>query len=127
MNCPQTLKYSKTHEWVLAEEGIATIGLSDFAQDELGDIVYVEMPEVDDTFEAGDTLGEVESVKAVSEVNCPLSGTIVEINEELLDSPEAINSDPYGAWICKVSYEELPEDLMDADAYAAYCEAEKNA
>ena len=91
MNCPETLRYSKSHEWVKMEEGIAVIGLTDYAQNELGDLVFVNLPEVDDTVTAGEALGDVESVKAVSDIFCPVSGTVCEVNEELLDHPELIS------------------------------------
>ena len=102
MNYPVDLKYSKSHEWVKYEDGIAVIGISDFAQDALGDVVFINLPEVGDTVNAGESFGDVESVKAVSDVNSPVTGVVLEINEELIDSPELLNEDPYGAWIIKV-------------------------
>lgn len=118
-------KYSKTHEWVYDEDGYKVIGLSDFAQEELGDLVYVNLPEVGDEVIIGETFADVESVKAVSDVYSPVSGFVAEINEALLDSPEMINSAPYDAWFIKVSEGEESEELMDADDYAAFCEEEK--
>ena len=119
MNCPETLRYSKSHEWVKMEEGIAVIGLTDYAQSELGDLVFVNLPEVDDTVTAGEALGDVESVKAVSDIFSPVSGTVCEINEELLDHPELINEAPYDAWLIKVKEITDEEELLDAAAEAA--------
>ena len=124
MNIPAELSYSKSHEWVSMEGGVATIGLTDYAQSELGDLVFVNLPEVGDEVVAGEALGDVESVKAVSDVFSPVSGKVVEINEALLDSPESINEDPYGAWFIKVEEITDEEELLDADAYAAFCESE---
>ena len=124
MNYPVELKYTKDHEWMKMEGDIAVIGISDFAQDALGDVVFINLPEVGDTVTAGESFGDVESVKAVSDVNSPVSGVIVEVNEELADSPENLNSDPYGAWIIKVEQITETEDLMDAAAYEAFCAEE---
>ena len=96
------LKYSESHEWVKVEGNIAVIGVSDFAQAEMGDITYVDMPDVDDAVEAGEEFGALESVKASSELISPVSGTVVEVNEALEDAPEMVNEDAYGAWIIKV-------------------------
>ena len=115
------LKYSKDHEWVKEEDGLFVIGISDFAQDALGDLVFVNLPEVGDAVTAGEAFGDVESVKAVSDLLCPVTGTVAEINEELLDAPEKLNEDPYGAWIIKVSDVTATEDLLDAAAYEAFC------
>ena len=114
------LKYSRDHEWVKEEDGLFVIGISDFAQDALGDLVFVNLPEVGDAVTAGEAFGDVESVKAVSDLLCPVSGTVAEINEELLDAPELLNNDPYGAWIIKVSDVTATEDLLDAAAYEAF-------
>ena len=114
------LKYSRDHEWVKEEDGLFVIGISDFAQDALGDLVFVNLPEVGDAVTAGEAFGDVESVKAVSDLLCPVSGTVAEINEELLDAPEKLNEDPYGAWIIKVENVTACEDLLDAAAYEAY-------
>ncbi len=124
MNCPEILRYSKSHEWVKKEGEIAIIGLTDFAQSELGDLVFVNLPEVDDTVTAGEALGDVESVKAVSDIFSPVSGTVAEVNEELLEHPEQINDAPYDAWLIKVKDITGEEELLDAADYEAHCEAE---
>ena len=124
MNYPVDLKYTKDHEWLKMEGDIAVIGISDFAQDALGDVVFITLPEVGDTVTAGEALGDVESVKAVSDVNSPVTGVVVAINEELVDAPETLNSDPYGAWIIKVENITEEEELMDAAAYEAFCAEE---
>ena len=124
MNYPAELKYTKDHEWMKMEGDIAVIGISDFAQDALGDVVFINLPEVGDTVTAGESFGDIESVKAVSDVNSPVTGVIVEVNEELADSPENLNSDPYGSWIIKVEKITATEDLMDAAAYEAFCAEE---
>ena len=121
---PKELKYTKTHEWVRYEGDAAFVGISDYAQHALGDLVFVNLPEVGDTVTAGEPFGDVESVKAVSDLLSPVSGTVCEINEELLDAPEKINEDPYGAWMIKVEGAEEGEDLMDAAAYEEHCAAE---
>ncbi|MBR6247212.1 MAG: glycine cleavage system protein GcvH [Bacteroidales bacterium] len=115
------LLYSESHEWVKVDGDIATIGVSDFAQKEMGDITYVDMPEVDDEVEAGEEFGALESVKASSDLYSPVSGVVVEVNEALEDSPELINEDAYAAWIIKVRISDPSEldALMDAAAYAA--------
>ena len=118
-------KYHEEHEWVRVEGQEAVIGISDYAQDQLSDVVYVELPEVGDTFEQGDVLAVVESVKAASDVYMPVSGEILEVNEILEDSPELVNQDPYGeAWFVRVAMTDLSEldGLMDAEAYKAYLE-----
>lgn len=120
MAVPSELKYSKEHEWVKVEGNIATIGITDFAQNELGDIVFVELPEVDDEVSEGETFGSVESVKTVSELYSPVSGKITEINEDLEDEPEAVNESPYEkAWMVKVELSDESElyALMDANGY----------
>ena len=124
MNYPVELKYTKDHEWMKMEGDIAVIGISDFAQDALGDVVFINLPEVGDTVTAGESFGDVESVKAVSDVNSPVTGVIVAVNEELADSPENLNSDPYGSWIIKVENITDTEELMDAAAYEAFCTEE---
>ena len=124
MNYPVELKYTKDHEWMKMEGDIAVVGISDFAQDALGDVVFINLPEVGDTVTAGESFGDVESVKAVSDVNSPVTGVIVEVNEELADSPENLNEDPYGAWIIKVEQITETEELMDAAAYEAFCAEE---
>ena len=124
MNFPAELKYSKDHEWVKFEGDTAIIGISDFAQDALGDVVFVNLPGEGDEVNAGETFGDVESVKAVSDLVSPVSGTIVAVNEELADAPETLNSDPYGAWIIKVEGVSAQEELLDAAAYEAFCAEE---
>ena len=124
MNFPAELKYTKDHEWMVMEGDIAVIGISDFAQDALGDVVFINLPEVGDTVTAGESFGDVESVKAVSDVNSPVTGVIVAVNEDLADSPENLNSDPYGSWIIKVENISATEELLDAAAYEAFCAEE---
>ena len=115
------LKYSESHEWVKVEGNIAVIGVTDFAQKEMGDITYVDVPDVDDSFEAGEDFGALESVKASSDLYCPVSGKVVEVNEELEDAPEKVNEDAFAAWIIKVEMSDASEldALMDAAAYKA--------
>ena len=124
MNFPAELKYTKDHECLKMEGDIAVIGISDFAQDALGDVVFINLPEVGDTVTAGEAFGDVESVKAVSDVNSPVTGVVVAVNEELSDSPENLNSDPYGSWIIKVEQITETEELLDAAAYEAFCAEE---
>jgi glycine cleavage system H protein len=122
MNFPENLKYTKDHEWVLIEGNTATVGITDFAQSELGDIVYVEVETVDETIDKEEVFGTVEAVKTVSDLFLPLSGTIESFNEELDQNPELVNSDPYGAgWMIKMSVDNLDEieELLDVDAYKA--------
>ncbi|MBO8136663.1 MAG: glycine cleavage system protein GcvH [Desulfotomaculum sp.] len=124
-NIPGELKYSKEHEWVKVDGGRAVIGITDYAQDSLGDIVFVELPNVGDTFEAGDTLGVVESVKAASDIYTPLSGKVVEINRELEDSPEVINEDPYEkGWmvVLELSDPSQVENLLSKEEYEQFLE-----
>lgn len=121
MAVPNELKYSKEHEWVKVEGNVATIGITEYAQSELGDIVFVELPETDDEINEGDTFGSVESVKTVSELYAPISGKVVEVNEELEDSPEFVNESPYEkAWVVKVeiSDESQIEALLTAEKYS---------
>ena len=120
MNFPENLKYTKDHEWVLIEGDTATVGITDFAQSELGDIVYVEVETVDETLDKEEVFGTVEAVKTVSDLFLPLSGTIESFNEDLDQNPELVNSDPYGAgWMIKMSIDNLDEieELLDVDAY----------
>ena len=124
MNYPVELKYTKDHEWMVMEGDVAVIGISDFAQDALGDVVFINLPEVGDTVTAGESFSDVESVKAVSDVNSPVTGVIVAVNEDLADSPENLNSDPYGSWIIKVENITATEELLDAAAYEAFCAEE---
>jgi glycine cleavage system H protein len=118
------LLYTDDDEWIRVEDGEAYVGISDYAQDSLSDIVYLEFPSVGDTFEKGETFGVVESVKAAGDLMMPVSGKIVEVNEELLDTPEAVNEQPYDSWMVKISLSDSGEleGLMDAEAYGAYCE-----
>ena len=122
---PENLRYSKEDEWVKLDGDVATIGITDYAQDSLSDIVYLELPEVGASFGAGDIFGVVESVKAASDLFAPVSGEVIEVNDALTDTPEVVNEDPYdAAWMIKVKLADPGEvdDLMDAAAYAAYCE-----
>ncbi len=121
---PAELSYTTSHEWVSLEGDVYTIGLTDYAQDALGDLVFVNLPEVGDDVAAGEAFADVESVKAVSDVFSPVTGEVVEINEDLLDAPESINEDPYGAWLVRVGEVSEVGDLLDAEAYAAHCEQE---
>ena len=126
MNYPDNYKYSKSHEWVLFEEdGSARIGLTDYAQKELGDLVFVNLPEEGDEVTAGEPFGDVESVKAVSDVYSPVTGIVEEINEELLDSPELINTDANEAWMIRVKDIMDQEELLDAADYEVYVETRK--
>ena len=120
------LLYSESHEWVKVEGEIAVVGISDFAQHSMGDLVYVDMPEVDDEAVKGEEFGAVESVKAASDLYSPVSGTVVEVNEALEDAPELLNQDAYANWIIKVKMSDPSEveDLMDAAAYQEMCEKE---
>jgi glycine cleavage system H protein len=122
LNYDPNLKYAETDEWAGVEGDIVTVGISDYAQDALSDIVYVELPEVGDEVSAGDAVATVESVKAASDILRPVSGEIVEVNEAQEHTPEAINEEPYGAWIFKVKASDLSEldKLMDAAAYEAF-------
>jgi glycine cleavage system H protein len=128
MEFPDGLKYSKEHEWVLVEDKVAIIGITEFAQHELGDVVYVELPEIGEKIVKDDPFGAVESVKAVSDVFAPVSGAVVEINDTLPENPETINDDPYGdGWMIKVEMTDMDDlkDLMSAEEYAEYIEQQK--
>lgn len=118
------LFYSESHEYVKVEGNIGYVGISDYAQHALGNVVYVDMPDVDDEIEAGSEFGAVESVKAASDLIAPVSGVVIEVNEKLDDEPELINQDPYENWIVKVEMSDKTEldSLMEADAYEAFCE-----
>ena len=124
MNYPAELKYSKSHEWVKMDGDVAVIGISDFAQDALGDVVFINLPAEGDEVTAGESFGDVESVKAVSDLICPVTGVICAVNEELLDAPELLNKDAYAAWIIKVENITDQEELLDAVAYEAFCAEE---
>lgn len=126
-NIPADLRYASSHEWARQEnDGTVTVGISDHAQDALGDVVFVELPEVGKQLTAGQEAGVVESVKAASDIYAPVSGEVVAINEALTDSPELVNSDPYGSWFFKLKPSDAGEldKLLDAAAYQAACEAE---
>jgi glycine cleavage system H protein len=123
MKVLEGLYYSKEHEWVKVEGNLALIGISDHAQLGLGDVVYVELPEVDTELQAGDTLGVVESVKAASDVYTPVSGKVLRVNEELVDNPERINEDPYGSWMAELELSDSSEleGLLSLEEYKAWC------
>ncbi len=121
MNFPAELKYSKSHEWVkMLDDTTALVGITDYAQSELGDLVFINLPQEGDATTKEESFCDVESVKAVSDVICPVTGVVAEANEELMDAPEKLNEDPYGAWIAKISEISATEDLLDADGYQAY-------
>lgn len=121
MLTPEELLYSESHEWLkVLEDGTALIGITDYAQDELGDIVFVNLPMEGDSVAAGEAFGDVESVKAVSDVICPVDGTVVAVNEELLDAPQLINENPYDAWFIKVENFSGDDQLMSAAEYEAF-------
>ncbi|NNF55422.1 MAG: glycine cleavage system protein GcvH [Acidimicrobiales bacterium] len=126
MDVPNDLRYSKDHEWIKANgDRRFTVGITDYAQDALGDVVFVDLPDVGASVTIGDSIGEIESTKSVSDVYAPLTGTVVEVNSELLDAPEKVNADPYGdGWmfVVEVASDENVEGLMDAAAYAALTE-----
>ena len=120
MNIPADLRYTKEHEWVLLDGDTATVGITDFAQGELGDIVFVEIETVGKSLSANDIFGTVEAVKTVSDLYLPVAGTVLEVNQVVIDSPETVNTDPYGAgWMIKMQVKDIASvaDLMDADAY----------
>lgn len=125
---PNELKYLKTHEWArLEEDGTVTVGITDHAQHALGDVVYVELPELDVALEAGDEAGVVESVKAASDIYAPIGGTVIAVNATLEDAPETVNEDPYGnGWFYRVDPNDVADlkELLDAEAYIEVCEAE---
>lgn len=124
-NIPTDLRYTKDDEWIRVDGDIGTVGITDYAQDALSDIVYVELPSEGDSFKEGDTFGVVESVKAASDLYMPVSGEVVAVNEDLPDAPETLNSDPYTeGWLIRVKILDASEldSLMDADAYSAYCD-----
>ena len=121
---PAEMKYSKDHEWMKEEDGVVVIGISDFAQDALGDVVFVNLPGEGDEVTAGEAFGDVESVKAVSDLVSPVSGTVSAVNEELLDEPEQLNKAPYDAWLIKVENVGDTSELLDAAAYEAFCAQE---
>lgn len=124
MKVSKELLYTKSHEWVRVEGNIAYIGISSYAEEQLGEIVFVDLPELNTEIKAGDEFAEVESVKAVSEIFSPISGTIIQVNEELLDSPQNINEDVYVSWFVAVEMSDTGEldDLLGAEAYERFCE-----
>jgi len=120
MNIPEKFKYSKEHEWLEVESDTVTVGITDYAQGELGDVVFVELPGVGDTFDIQDAFGTIEAVKAVSDLYCPISGEVIEINDTLEDAPETVNKDPYGeGWMIKLKINDPTQlgELLDANAY----------
>jgi glycine cleavage system H protein len=127
MDYPEDLKYTEEHEWVMVEDDVVTVGITDFAQDALGDVVFVELPDDGSTVESGKSFGVVESVKAVSDIYAPVSGEVVEVNEELPDTPELVNTSPYeDGWMVKIKLADTSEldALLDADVYKAFVEEE---
>ena len=121
---PAEMKYSKDHEWMKEEDGVVMIGISDFAQDALGDVVFVNLPGEGDEVTAGEAFGDVESVKAVSDLVSPVTGIVCAVNEALLDEPEQLNKAPYDAWLIKVENVTDTSDMLDAAAYEAFCAQE---
>ena len=128
MPYPATYRYTREHEWIAVEGNTGLIGITDYAQSSLGDIVYVDLPKVGDTVAAGAPLGAIESVKTVSEIYAPVSGTVIAINEELVNAPERLNQDPHGTWIVRVEMADAGElaKLLDAAAYEAFLAEESN-
>ncbi|MBF0492885.1 MAG: glycine cleavage system protein GcvH [Deltaproteobacteria bacterium] len=127
MHCPEDLKYTKEHEWVRVKGNVATLGITDYAQDQLGDIVFVELPEEGEDVEKGDTFGVVESTKSVSDLYLPVSGRVIEVNDPLLDSPEIVNEDSYGeGWMIRIEMDDKSEldDLLSAEEYEAFLKEE---
>ena len=122
MSNPQQLRYSKEHEWLsAAEDGVSTVGITEHAANALGDVVYVQLPEVGDTVTAGETCGELESTKSVSDLYSPVTGEITEVNEDVVNDPSLVNSEPFeGGWLFKVRVSEKPADLLSADEYDAH-------
>ncbi|WP_329301754.1 glycine cleavage system protein GcvH [Streptomyces sp. NBC_00659] len=122
MSNPQQLRYSKEHEWLsVAEDGVATVGITEFAANALGDVVYAQLPAVGDTVTAGESCGELESTKSVSDLYSPVDGEVVEANQDVVDDPALVNSAPFeGGWLFKVRVAGEPEDLMSADEYTAF-------
>lgn len=120
MNIPEDLRYSTDHEWAVVDGDVARIGITDYAQDALGDVVYVELPQAGDRVDQGEPFGEVESTKSVSELFAPVSGVVSEVNDELAGAPQRLNEDPYGdGWICTITFDDAAEldSLLDADGY----------
>ncbi|MEJ2078243.1 MAG: glycine cleavage system protein GcvH [Acidobacteriota bacterium] len=129
MNVPPDLLYTKEHEWVLVENDTATVGITDYAQQELGYVVYIELPDEGVTFEAEESFGSVESVKAVSEIYMPLAGKVLEVNADLVEAPEVINEDPYGeGWMIRIAVDDVAQidQLMSTEEYQSYLEEESD-
>jgi len=129
MSTPKDLKFSETDEWIKVKGNTALIGISDFAQNQLSDIVYIEFElDVDDDFDKEETIATIESVKAAADIHAPVSGTVLEINEALIDNPETLNEDPYGSWLFKISIDDPSEvdTLMDGETYDRFCEDRGN-
>ena len=124
MNYPNELNYTKDHEWIKEEDGKTVIGISDFAQEQLGGLVFINLPEVGDEISVGEVFCDVESVKAVSDIYSPVTGVIVEVNEDLADNPELMNDTPYDAWIIKVEQVSETDELMNAQEYEAFTKEE---
>ena len=126
MDFPKDLRYTEEHEWVRVDGSVATVGITEYAQDQLGDIVFLELPNPGTEFKAGDTLGTVESVKAVSDIYSPIAGKVIEANQALAGAPEQVNQDPYGSWMVKLAIADAGEldELLDAEAYAKFVEEE---
>lgn len=125
MKIEKDLKYTKTHEWIkFLDDTTALIGITDYAQEQLGDLVFINMPAVGDEVSCDSPFGDIESVKAVSDINSPVDGIVAEVNEEIADAPQNINEDPYGSWIIKVSNITEIGELMDADSYESFCQEE---
>ena len=125
MHVPENLRYSPDHEWALADGDVVRVGITDYAQDALGDVVYVDLPEVGARLDQGSPFGEVESTKSVSDLYAPVTGTVTEVNQELVDAPERLNEDPYGeGWICVIAPDDVGqvEAMLDADAYRSLIE-----
>lgn len=125
MNHSSDLKYTASHEWIREEDGLTLVGITDYAQDSLGDIVFVNLPEAGDSVEVGESFADVESVKAVSDIFSPVTGVVEEVNEDLADAPEKLNEDPYGSWLIKVSGVTAYEDLLSAEEYEKSCAEEE--
>lgn len=126
MNIPSQLKYTRSHEWIKAlENGCLQVGVTDYAQDSLGDLVFVNLPQAGDEVTRGESFADVESVKAVSDIYSPVTGKVRAVNEMLMDSPEAINEDPYGSWLVELEPGSDQEELLDAAAYEAFCAEEE--
>ena len=125
MNVPDELRYSSDHEWVRVEGAVARIGITDYAQDALGDVVFVQVPEVGQVVQAGDSMGEVESTKSVSEIYAPLAGTVTEVNQSAADAPEIVNQDAYAAWLFRMTPDDAADldQMLDAAAYQAVADA----